>query len=309
MMGPPITAPSRVLGGFPEKMRTTLRYTTNIVLTSTTGAVAYYDFRGNGPYDPDATSTGGQPANYDDLALHYDFYRVYGSRISVIACHGSNSNVPGQLALFPNDGHVPTRSPLSYAAQPFALIGVVSNTSNPLTLTSRMTTSRIMGQSAVQVAASEELAAAVTTVPTQQWTWSMAWQPIDQSSTLIAQTVVVLDYDVEFYEREPGDLDYIIERAQIMKKKRQEFDALKGTQGKIRDRGDEKEGFMHADWTNLSQDHLEVEDRGDEKCSTRAEKLNSSREKLLRLATEVADLPRMRDTMLSVASRKSLSVK
>lgn len=216
--GAGILSPVRALGGFPDRLRTTVRYCQVLALTSTTGAVVTYAFRGNGAWDPNRTGTGGQPANWDDLALHYLYYRVHASRFSVVVSNGSNTNVPGHFALVPNNGVTyPTADPLQYAAQPYSLYGVVANTSAPLTLTGRMATTRIMGITNAQMLARDALAGATNTLPVDQWDWLMAWQAIDGTSTLIAQCVIVLDYDIEFFEREPGDLDTLFKRQMARK--------------------------------------------------------------------------------------------
>lgn len=67
--------------GFPDRLRTKLKYADVIALTSTTGQVADWAFRMNSVHDPDYTSTGHQPMWFDQIAAAYGNYRVLSSRI------------------------------------------------------------------------------------------------------------------------------------------------------------------------------------------------------------------------------------
>jgi len=195
------------VGGFPDRYRTTLRYSENLALTATSGVPVVYSYRGNNVFDPNSTGTGNQPAGFDSLAAHYRYYRVFGSRFTIIASNGSNSNVPGEMALVPLST-TPTSTVPDYAAQAYATVGVVSSPSTALTLSSTMTTSRIFGQPTVSVGAADEFASRVTTGPVKEWYWTIIWVAIDGSTTLISQNILTIEYDVEFFQRESDSLDY-----------------------------------------------------------------------------------------------------
>lgn len=64
-------------------MTRTLRYHTNVVLSSGAGTVGTYVFRANDCYDPDYTSTGHQPMGFDQLMAFYDHFVVSKSKITV----------------------------------------------------------------------------------------------------------------------------------------------------------------------------------------------------------------------------------
>lgn len=70
----------RNTGPFPEQFYTKHRYVTSIVLTSNVGGVCAtpHEFRLNGLFDPDLTLVGHQPYGFDQLALAYNRYCVYG---------------------------------------------------------------------------------------------------------------------------------------------------------------------------------------------------------------------------------------
>lgn len=71
------------ISGFPDSLRTTLKYHQDIGISSASGAVAGNTFRANSLYDPDETGTGHQPMYFDQLAAVYGRYQVVASTIRV----------------------------------------------------------------------------------------------------------------------------------------------------------------------------------------------------------------------------------
>jgi len=69
---------------FPAKVRKTLRYSTNLTLASTAGAVTTYVFAANGLFDPDITGTGHQPMGFDQMMVQYNHYCVAAAKIKVV---------------------------------------------------------------------------------------------------------------------------------------------------------------------------------------------------------------------------------
>lgn len=78
----PALSVSRGVRGFPTEIRTSLRYSDVITLTSTANAVANHVFRMNSLFDPDFTGTGHQPYYFDQLATIYQRYTVIGSKLT-----------------------------------------------------------------------------------------------------------------------------------------------------------------------------------------------------------------------------------
>lgn len=83
--------PRRGITGFPQELRTTLRYSDVVVLTSTVGSVSTYSFRLNSLYDPDFTGTGHQPYYFDQFAALYQRYCVKGAKITAKFSHIVNA--------------------------------------------------------------------------------------------------------------------------------------------------------------------------------------------------------------------------
>jgi hypothetical protein len=74
--------------GFPDTLRTKLRYADTYVLASGVGAIANQVMQMNSPYDPDFSGVGHQPMWFDRLCGAtgsgiYDRYRVVASTIKV----------------------------------------------------------------------------------------------------------------------------------------------------------------------------------------------------------------------------------
>jgi hypothetical protein len=69
--------------GFPDKLKTTLRYHANGLLQSVSGSVAQYVFRWNSIFDPDYTSAGHQPLYHDTYGAIYDHYAVVSARARI----------------------------------------------------------------------------------------------------------------------------------------------------------------------------------------------------------------------------------
>ena len=108
-----VTVPGRKLG-FPQSMRTTLRYCTKFEQTLASTDSSHFTIRGNSIYDPDYTSTYGdhQPRGSDEFAEIYTDYCVTHCRVVVRAMYAgyngpanrSTSNVPpvgGMVQLYP----------------------------------------------------------------------------------------------------------------------------------------------------------------------------------------------------------------
>lgn len=75
----------RTLPLFPSCVMKRLRYSTNIALASTAGAVSSYVFAVNGLFDPDITGTGHQPMGFDEMMIYFNHYVVTHCRLTAVA--------------------------------------------------------------------------------------------------------------------------------------------------------------------------------------------------------------------------------
>ena len=68
--------------GFPQSMRTKLRYATRVDFVPTGTTVVSKTFLANGLYDPDTTVGGHQPRGFDEFMAAYTTFTVQGSKAS-----------------------------------------------------------------------------------------------------------------------------------------------------------------------------------------------------------------------------------
>jgi len=68
---------------FPLQLGNTMKYCSEIQLTTSGAGISNYLFSTNGMYDPDITGTGTQPLYFDQLMAIYNHYNVVRSRIKV----------------------------------------------------------------------------------------------------------------------------------------------------------------------------------------------------------------------------------
>lgn len=203
-----ITTPRRMLGFFPDRVRTVLRYSEKRTFTATSGVPGLYQFAGNSAYDPNYTGTGSQPANYDDLMVHYNRYRVYGSHFQIVATASASVM---DVVVWPSNS---TSGPLvpDDTAQPYSVFTSVG--SNSAVLGNSATSLKIVGRNP---ATTDALSALYNADPADLWLWNITYNGYDQSTTATIQTLVVIDYDVEVFDRNWGGLDAIEKRLTELK--------------------------------------------------------------------------------------------
>jgi hypothetical protein len=197
-----------LIGGFEDRKRVTLRYTETVTLTSTSGALATYVFRGNGPYDPNQSGTGAQPNNWDDYALQYYNQHTLGSRIYIQGAINTNTNIGVRMVLSPriNSAAVSCDDSLS---EPYAK-GMTFNTYNTgNTLASAMSSMRRFGLTQQQLVGSDSHGSLTSAVPSDQWYWVIAMESSDKSTTVASNITVTVDYDILFHERLDQLLDVV----------------------------------------------------------------------------------------------------
>jgi hypothetical protein len=198
--------PSRnlLVGGYPDQKRVTLRYTEQISMTSTTGAIASQTFRGNSPFDPNQTGTGGQPANYDDWTAIYNRYCVLGSRISVQPTVTTNISVGVRYVLAATDGAV-TGDVDDVSAQPYSVSGSYNIYATSPIIYAEMSTMKRFGKSKSQILGDPNMNALFSANPAQVWAWEFNLQSSDHATTVASYITFTIDYDIVFWERvDPG---------------------------------------------------------------------------------------------------------
>lgn len=182
--------------GLPETFLTKLKYTQTFSLTAGIGsAYQQYQFRGNGPYDPDYTGGGGQPTYYDDVLSSTGPWRSYLCYASKIVLRFS---AVGDTYAIGNADICVTPSNVLYSGTAWVDIDdQIDMSQSKKTSVTRMDGSGVKyikhyaktGEM-FQVSKSTDLsvnqgafASLYNTVPVAQWYWIISAQGMDRTST------------------------------------------------------------------------------------------------------------------------------
>lgn len=185
----------------PKTVSTILTYATKFNLTSVAGAIFQQIFRGNSIFDPDQTGAGHQPRGFDQLATLYGRYKVFRSKLEVMAVTSNNDNGGCmEITIIPTidnstfTGEDPERLIEIPGAKMITLApGVESMTEIS------MTTAGIYGVPRSVVNTDDLYSAVITTNPVRQWYWGIAAQVSDGISTMDAHMYTKLTYHVTLF--------------------------------------------------------------------------------------------------------------
>ena len=193
--------------GFPDSEVATIRYSDEVAI-SPGAAYGQYTYRGNSCFDPDETGIGHQPMYFDQYAAVYSKYKVLASRITVTASN-YNPTAAATIVLVPSSEIVTITSYPIAMEQPYAkrteLLPISTRAGVRSSITSGMSTARILGLSRAQLA-SEDYSASTGATPISVWYWNIA--AFDVSAVSI-RLVVDIEYKVIFYDRRSPSLSRV----------------------------------------------------------------------------------------------------
>lgn len=221
----------------PDRARVKLKYQERISITPSTLGTSLYEFRGNGPYDPNVTGVGGQPTGWDEWTALYKRCLVRASkiRIEVMSVDGTDTDKENlEFAIMPAGGSSYLTSDtqeigvLPYGKFRLMYFGADGNPTNNV-ITSYMSTAKIFGQSAASISAEKDYQSLVTTTPSLQWYWDVYYQPADEASSETYLMYVTISYYCEFWERIILSPSLISEGLQFMKKRYDEIQDRKSS--------------------------------------------------------------------------------
>lgn len=174
--------PGTIVG---DRTLTKLRYVEEISVSQDAGGVAkILFFHGNSLHDPNGQTGGTQPTGFDQWSYFYTKYKVYASkmRIQILSNGGTVASQNYYVLL------VPTTIPVSVTpAVNFDELGMLPyaqcktfNIAAPWasTLTSYMTTEKIMGGNKKMVEVDPTLYGNITGNPSRLWYWNFALKGI-----------------------------------------------------------------------------------------------------------------------------------
>lgn len=239
--GPGTTSVS-MLGGFSDRCRVRLSYISHFTFSTTT-TPSDQIMRGNSVFDPDFTGTGGQPNNFDDFALHYGSFRVYGSTCKLWCAMGTGQGELTLAARRSSTSIVLLSTLESAQSEPYCrhrTVGpnlFVKGTTPVLSMS--VQTQKIL---AVPIT-DPDMSALTTTNPNRAFFWHVIFNSYDFSTSTTAVINVEVVYDVEFFVRLEGTLDLRLERMLLLRNIKRVFDERK--EGKLNVK--EKEGEDSTD--------------------------------------------------------------
>lgn len=186
--------------GFPEKLRTTVRYFSIVDLGAATFTTTKNYFSANGLYDPDITNAGHQPIGFDQLMTIYNHYVVLGSKIRVqfFGREDTNSSMSGVVGIYADDsssnslnheGLVENADKNKWAAY--------TSQSNKISLSDTYKSSVIYSEAPLADQSQRGTAAAN---PTEVHSWCV-WNANQASTTESVYAAVEIEYDAVFFER------------------------------------------------------------------------------------------------------------
>jgi len=209
----PLGGNSSYRGGFPDRSRVKLCYVTSDSNSSTVAPVNYV-WSGNGAWDPDVTSAGSQPVNWDDWALQYSRYRVWGSKI-IVRATSTVTLADCVLSARHASTALGTTTFLSQQCQPYTYafnVGAGNGMTGPSGLGSnriemKMSTPQFLGLSHTAFQGEDGLTALTTAQPAHQWYWNLSSWHQDRTTACVLYFTVVVEYDIEFYDRVESIID------------------------------------------------------------------------------------------------------
>jgi len=180
-----------------DRVITRLKYAT--LIQSSGSPFSEYVFTGNGLYDPDVTSTGSQPAGYDEWSLFYSRYRGLGCSISVKFINNS-ATIGTYVSILATPVSTGVTTVTDAICQPYCVWGRVGaeTGNNVLSLRMNMSSGKIFGQN---IEYDDLFAAATSANPSRLWYFIINCSTADATTNLDMEYVVVLNYRVKFWSR------------------------------------------------------------------------------------------------------------
>lgn len=180
--------------GFPRMLKFSHKYVEQIDLSSV-GATATYQYRANGMFDPNITSTGVQPLYFDQLAAIYDHYVVIGSKIKyTIIPKGTVVQEPYQIVTWVNDDTTTHGTNMaSIAAQKGSKLRLCQGGVNPdrIIVTNNWSAKKFFGGS---ILANNALQGTSSADPTEQSVYQINLRSLDGVSTVSVWIYVEIMY-------------------------------------------------------------------------------------------------------------------
>lgn len=176
------------VAGLPKTTFTHMRYATSFTLTSTLGLKDEYKFRCIGPYDPDITSIGHQPMNYNLFETLYDKIMVVGSKLELRILSPDAAMNGVVLCYISDDSSVPYSNFTGYVEGRRGPYTVVTNQRTPLKLTAKFSSKKWFNVKDLRDNF-ERIGSGTSTSPVEDPTFNVIFQELEgatKSVTILA---------------------------------------------------------------------------------------------------------------------------
>lgn len=186
----------------PDCTKIILKYCDRFQVAPISGAVWVQTFRGNSLYDPDYTTTGHQPAGFDEISALYKWYTVHASSIKVDLVPGATGVgvASAEVAVIPtvNATDWTAVEPEVIRENQYGKMMIVSNGNGMPSMNHYMTTSKMLGRSDIN---QQTTGALVSANPEEGWFWHVVIQAVDEATTLDMYLYCTVVYYAEFSQR------------------------------------------------------------------------------------------------------------
>lgn len=184
--------------GLPRETMVTMKYSTHVNQTSSSGVLTAYAFRANSIFDPDATGTGHQPSGHDQWAQLYGQYVVKSARFKISACVVSGNAVTDVIGVYLSPANVLTATTFAELIEQgkstwMLLPASAANPARRLSCSYDAKTEYNIKDVKDNVA---RIGAAFGANPTEQCFFVVWLQSIDASTSTTTSWICELEYDV-----------------------------------------------------------------------------------------------------------------
>lgn len=185
----------------PDRAFVKLKYTTLSAMNFASSLTAI-QFRGNSLFDPDFSGIGHQPMGYDQWAVFYNRYRVYGCSYKITFSNTSTS-YQGEVLVQQRPNSVLSPSFEAATESPYKQLRVlpIEGATRPTVIKGYHNCAKIYGVSKRQYRAEQDYAALITANPPVNTFINVYLQNQTFVQSLAANVRVELTYFAEFYER------------------------------------------------------------------------------------------------------------
>jgi hypothetical protein len=187
----------------PNSVRVVLKFSSNVSMTSTSGAIVTHQLLGNGLFNPD--SGAGQPLGFDQWCPgFYTRFRALAStfEVSLANVGATNPAANGDIVVYPSLHGSALTNIQAAASQPFMVRrsgNFAYNMNSGKPLRSHMSTALLYGVNEEAVLADDQFSGTSAADPTRLWYWYAAYESADATTTSIVYAEYTISYLVDFY--------------------------------------------------------------------------------------------------------------